>query len=298
MQNYIIYAFFLFFKGLILLLPSRFNTLIFKGLGSFLYSLNLKHRRIILKNLDFAFGDKLTDEAKEQIAKRCYQNFLVYTEKFVEFSNKSLDRLNAVINYENKHYLTDAVAKGEKVILVSAHFGVWEVILQAVGGNIIPLTTIREDIKNSSLLNDTLIKYRGKNNVEMFHKEGALLGVVKALKRGKALAYLVDQNFKHGVAVEFFGKKVLHIHSASQMSRKFDALIVPVFCTTDDYENYTIAFQEPFKCDKTDDEEKDILLCTQKQSDIIQAMVEARPHDYFWFHKKFKGKYPELYQNL
>ena len=61
---------------------------------------------------------------------------------------------------------------------------------------------------------------------------------------------------------------------------KYGALLLPVFCTTDDYRHYTIRFQEPFKCDVTDDEEADILRCTQRQSDIIEAAVRERPADY------------------
>lgn len=298
MLNYLLYSLFTIFKIIILYTPHAWSIRFFKAVGAFLYSLNLKHRKIIIKNLDLCFGDTKSREEKESIAKQCYQNFLIYTANFVEISNKDLDHLRSIVRFENKHYLDDALKNNEKIILVSAHYGAWEVILQAVGAFDAPITTIAEEVMNSSLLNDTLVKYRGKNNVEMFHKEGALLGVVKAMKKGRVLAYLVDQNYKKGVPATFFGREVMHIPSASQISRKFDALLLPVFCTTDDYTNYTIRFEEPFKCEKTDNEEKDIIDCTQKQSDIIQHVVEARPADYFWFHKKFKATHKGIYKDL
>jgi len=298
MKNHLLFSLFLLFKGMILILPHKTTVGLLKGVGSFLYSLNLYHRKIIRKNLDMCFEEKLSPEAKEAIAKQCYQNFLIYTANFIEISNKDLDHLKSIVRIENKHYLDEALKNKEKIILVSAHYGAWEVILQAIGAFDAPITTIAEDVRNSSLLNDTMLKYRGKNNVEMFHKEGALVGVVKAMKKGRLLAYLVDQNYKKGVAVTFFGKKVMHIPSASQLSRKFDALLLPVFCTTDDYTHYTIRFQEPFKCEKSDNEEQDIINCTQKQSDLIQQAIEERPADYFWFHKKFKSAYKGIYKNL
>lgn len=298
MINYIYFGLFLFFKSIILFLPHSKLVVFLKALGSFLYFLNLKHRRIIMKNLDLSFGDNKTKNEKEEIAKKCYQNFLIYIANFIEVSNKDLSYLDSITKVENEHYLQDALKKGEKVILISAHFGAWELILQKIGAHIAPITTIREDIMSSALLNETLIKYRGKNNVEAFYKEGALIGIVKALKKGRIIAYLVDQNFKQGVEVSFFGKPIKHIQSASQLSRKFDALLVPVFCTTDDYQNYTIKFQEPFKCAKTDNEERDIFECTQKQSTVTQKMIESRPSDYFWFHKKFKSTHRGIYKNL
>lgn len=298
MTNYLLYTLFLFFRTIILTLPHTWTVSLLKGLGSFLYSLNLKHRRIIIKNLDLCFGDQMPLEEKERIAKQCYQNFLIYTANFIEISNKDQDHLTSIVRFENKHYLDDALKNNEKIILVSAHYGAWEVILQAVGAFDAPITTIAEEIMNSSLLNDTMIQYRGKNNVEMFQKEGALVGVVKAMKKGRLLAYLVDQNYKRGVPATFFGRPVMHIPSASQLSRKFDALLLPVFCTTDDYTHYTIRFEEPFKCEKSENEEQDIIACTQKQSDVIQQAVEKRPADYFWFHKKFKATHKGIYKNL
>jgi KDO2-lipid IV(A) lauroyltransferase len=268
------------------------------ALGSLLYVLNLKHRRIIVKNLEFAMGDQLTPEARENIAKQCYQRFLNYTANFIRISNDDESYLRSIVTFENEHFLTDALARNEKIILVSAHYGHWELILQAVGAFYAPISTIGERLMNSARLNDTLVTYRQKNNVEMFQKEGALIGLVKAMKKGRILAYLVDQNYKKGVEVSFFEKSVMHIQSASQLSRKFDALILPVFCTTDDFETYTIRFQEPYKCIKTADEKMDIVTCTQKQADIIQKAIEKRPYDYFWFHKKFKGKYPKIYKEL
>ncbi len=282
---------------IVLTLSQKTVFRMFNGLGSFLYSLNLKHRRIIVKNLEFALGDRLTPEARENIAKQCYQRFLLYIANFISISNKDESYLRSIVTFENEHFLTDALARNEKIILVSAHYGHWELILQAVGAFHAPISTIGERLMNSAKLNDTLVAYRQKNKVEMFQKEGALVGVVKAMKKGRILAYLVDQNYKKGVEVSFFGKTVLHIQSASQLSRKFDALILPVFCTTEDFKNYTIRFQEPYKCIKSDDEEQDIIACTQRQADIIQKAIEERPYDYFWFHKKFKGKYPELYKN-
>ena len=291
MINYAIYLVFLFFRFIITTLSWQSNIKIFKTIGSFLYFLNLKHRKIIIKNLDLCFGDKLSFDEKNKIAKKVYQNFLIYIAKFIEISNKDLNYLNSIINYKNLEFLTNLIKKNEKIILISAHYGAWEMILQAIGGNFRAITTIREDIMNSPLLNQTMIKYRSKNNIEMFYKKGALLGIAKALKKGKIVAYLVDQNYKHGTDALFFGKKVKHIDSASALSKKFDAYILPVFCYSNDHIHYTIEFLEPFKCN-------DIAKCTQKQSDIIEMMVKKRIDNYFWFHKKFKATYKDMYKNF
>ena len=298
MANHLIYYLFRLFRALILYLPKGLWIGFFKTLGGLVYRLNTKHRRIILANLDHAYGDTITRDEKEAIAKQCFQNFFVYAADFVHASNQSPEYLKSHVTVENEHILDEALARGEKIILVSAHYGVWEMILHTVGAFKAPIATIAERIRNSERLNETLAEYRQKNNVVMFKKRGALVKIVKALREGNILAYLVDQSYSKGLEVTFFGQPVLHVQSASQLSRKYGALLLPVFCTTDDYKTYTIRFQEPFTCEVTEDEETDILRCTQRQSDIIEQAVRERPADYFWFHKKFKAKSPELYRNL
>jgi KDO2-lipid IV(A) lauroyltransferase len=142
-----------------------------------------------------------------------------------------------------------------------------------------------------------LQKNREQFDIELIDKKGAVKPIINALNSDRIVGILVDQNqaTKDGVLVDFFGHQARHTTVASIMSRRFDALLVPVFISSDDYKEHTIEIFEPFICNKTEDKTKDIQECTQKQADITEKVIRQNPKDWFWFHKRWKNMYEEIY---
>ncbi len=285
-------------KNFLSILPRFLRKQFLICLSKLFYYLDKKHRRIVYANLEFAFGDEYTHEEREKISKKTFQNFTFYLFDFIVSIDRTEDELRNMIEFEDEHILENAIKEGKKVIAVSAHYSNFELILKAMGAFFIPLTTVREKIYNSPSLNAMLEKNVQTMNVDMVPKIGALRGLVGALKRGRAIAIAVDQNTesKHGILIDFFGKKARHTPSASQLARKFDAVLLPIFVTTDDYKKYRMKFYPPIEINKTDDEEADILRLTQAQADITEKVVRERPDEYFWLHKRWKNQYPEIYK--
>jgi len=80
------------------------------------------------------------------------------------------------------------------------------------------------------------------------------------------------------------------------LARRFDALIIPAFITTDDHLHYTITFYEAIKTEKTEDKDKDILVSVQKQAKITEEIIRERPEEWFWLHQRWKNQFEEYYQ--
>jgi len=109
---------------------------------------------------------------------------------------------------------------------------------------------------------------------------------------------LVDQNTsdKEGKLINFFAKLARHTPSATLIARKTGTPIIPVFMTADDYKNYNITFYEPIITDKTENSEEDIKKSVQEQANITQKVIEAKPDEWFWLHRRWKNQYEELYK--
>jgi KDO2-lipid IV(A) lauroyltransferase len=151
---------------------------------------------------------------------------------------------------------------------------------------------------DSKKMNDVLQKNRNQFNVHMLEKAGAIRGLLKALKNGENVGLLVDQNTsaKEGILINFFGKQARHTPSAALIARKTGTPIIPAYITTDDYINYDITFYEPIMTQKTEDNEKDIIKSVQAQADITKKIIEAKPDEWFWLHRRWKNQYEELYK--
>ncbi len=262
-----------------------------------IYVFDKKHRKIIKINLDFAYGKSMEEKEKERIVKKCYKNLVYFLADFIENQGITKEKLAKKITFENEEVLKNALKNNEKVILITAHYGNWELIALSMGAFFGNITGVGRALE-SKYLNTILIKNREQFNIQMLEKNGAMKGMIKALKDQRILGLLVDQNTaeKEGVIVDFFGEKARQSHSTAILSRKFGAVIIPVFITTDDYKNYKITFYDKIIPVKSEDIDKDILELTQKQSDAMEKAIRNKPDEWFWFHKKWKNQYEEIYK--
>lgn len=262
-----------------------------------IYLFDRKHRKIIKTNLDFAYGNSMDEQEKQRITKKCYKNLVYFLADFIENQGITKEKLAKKITFENEEVLKNALKNGEKVILITAHYGNWELIALSIGAFFGKATAVGRVLEGKHL-NKVLKKNREQFDIELLDKNGAMKGMIKALKNGRILGLLVDQNTaeKEGVLVDFFGKKARQSHSTALLSRKFGAVIIPLFITTDDYKNFKITFYDKITPVKSDDIDKDILELTQKQSDTMEKAIRKKPDEWFWFHKKWKNQYEEIYK--
>ncbi|WP_200763545.1 lipid A biosynthesis lauroyl acyltransferase [Nitrosophilus alvini] len=287
------------FQFIVRYTPRFIQNVLFDFLAWTVYKLDKKHRKIIRINLDFAFGDELDSKKKKEITKKCYKNIVYNLADFVRNQGISKEQLSKKVNFENREILDRALKKGEKVILITAHYGNWELLPLSIAAFFGPLTGVGRAL-DSKTMNEILKRNREQYDIRMLDKKGAMKGLINALKNGRMVGLLVDQNTaeSEGVLIDFFGKKARHTPSAALLSRRFNAKIIPAFIKTEDYKNYTITFYEPIITPKTDNADEDILKSVQMQANITEKVIRQKPDEWFWFHKRWKNQYEEIYRNL
>jgi KDO2-lipid IV(A) lauroyltransferase len=286
------------FSFLIALTPNFALEKIIKALAKLAYVVNKKHRRIAEVNIDFAFDSSMSDAQKKEIIVCAYENMLRNLVGIVTNLNISAEELLAKCAYENAEIVEKLKAEGKKIVFVTAHYGNWEALGKAV--------TVRTGIKmvavgrelDSKAMNEVLRKSRERFDTELISKHGAMRKLVKALRDDKTVGILVDQNTadNEGLLIKFFGKEARQTPVLSVLARRFDAAIVPAFCEYSGFDRYKLSFYEPIYCANTDDVEADILACTQAQSDAIETQIRKNPNVWFWFHKRWKNQYEEIYK--
>ncbi len=262
-----------------------------------IYKIDAKHKKIARVNLNLAFEESKSEQEKELIVKQCYKNLVYNLADFVRNQGISKEELSQKVSFENEHIVKEYIAKDTRIIAVTAHYGNWELLGLSIAALIHPMTVVGRDL-DSPVMNTILEENRRQLDMDVISKTGAMKGMIGALKKKRIVGVLVDQNTKNeeGVLIDFFGKKARHTPSVALLAKKFDAVIIPVFIKTYDYENYIVRFEEPLEYENTDDKEKDILNCVQKQADITQKIIEQKPDEWFWLHQRWKNQYEHLYK--
>ncbi|MEA3373010.1 MAG: lipid A biosynthesis lauroyl acyltransferase [Campylobacterota bacterium] len=291
------YYLFLVFEKIVMILPRFMRKALFIGLANFAYLIDKKHRRVILQNLHFAMGQSCTAQEEEQISRYCYHNLLLNLLQIIENRTISKEEIGNRVTIENLAIVDAAKATGRPIIFTTAHFGNWELGGATISTQIMPIHVAHKALKNP-YFEQYLHQARSRLDMNLVEKRGAVKQLAKALKAGEAISLLTDQNTseRDGIIVNFFGKTARQTAAPAFLARKYDALILPVYISTEDEEHYTLRFYEAIEVSKTDDAKADILEATQKQANLLELVIAENPKFWFWCHRRWKTEHPEIYR--
>ena len=175
-----------------------------------------------------------------------------------------------------------AHAAGRSVILVSGHFGNYDVPRAALAARGIPVGGLYRPLKNrfyNAIYAETIAAISGP--VFARGRRG-LAGMVKFLREGGVVGLLIDQRMSHGVPLRFFGHPAWTALSAAEMAVKYDALILPMYGRRlADGVSFELVAEAPIP-------HGDPAEMTQALNDSLERMVRADMGQWLWFHRRWK----------
>ena len=186
---------------------------------------------------------------------------------------------------------------GRGVIFASGHFGWWEISCMAMGVFGYPGVVIARKMRNP-LLEEYVARLRETQGVRQMPKEGALRPALKALKEGRSLAVMTDQDARyHGIFVDFLGKPASTYPSPAQLAIAAGAPVVFLYCLRKgESDRYRIVIKDIIYPDRRADRQEEIRRITQRLADNLAGMVRAYPDRWLWLHRRWKtypGKYDD-----
>lgn len=290
------YALYLSFRWFIRHIPASVQNPLLNVLAYLYYRLDGSRKRVARANLAFALGHELDEASREAIVKQCYRNVLFNMVDFIHNQSITSEGLLSKIKIRNPHYLKEALEKHGQCIFITAHFGNWELCSLTIGAQGTPMAVVGRKL-GIEKLDRILQQNREQMGVSLLDKKGALRGMVQALRSGKSIGLLVDQNTKKSEGIEaiFIGKKVMHISTAAVLSSKFDLPIIPLFVSSQKDGYFEVSFHPPIYFERSGDQEADIQKNVQQQADIIEKVIRENPEEWFWFHRRWKAYYREIY---
>ena len=181
------------FRFFIKFTPNLIKKPLLNILALFIYKIDKKHKKIARVNLDLAYEDKLSNKEKISIIKKCYKGLIYTLADFIINQGSNRDDILEKVSFENAEILENALKENKKIILMTAHYGNWELLPLSIAAKYTPFTAVGRDL-DSEVMNKILTKNREQFDVELLSKKGAMKGMVKALKKNRPICLLVDQN--------------------------------------------------------------------------------------------------------
>ena len=236
------------------------------------------------KNIAIAFP-RYSQARRELILKNSYIFFIRNTMQFLSFP-KGFQ--NAHITVNGKEYLDKALTKKKGVILVTGHFGVWEIMLAWFGLNQYSMLVVGQKQKNSGA--DTFVnQLRENTGIKMIPRKSSLEFMYEALARNNILTLASDQDAKkRGIFVKFFSLPASTPKGAGRFHLEYGSPLIFVTCHLERPNNHVLDIL-PIPTDSN----SNIASITQSFTLMLENIITAYPEQYFWFHRRWKTKQPQ-----
>jgi len=190
--------------------------------------------------------------------------------------------------------LQDALSLGRGVILVTGHYGNWEIAAAAVAARGIPLGAIVRR-QGNRLVDERLQQLRRNLGVETIYQGQAPSRVPRILRSNGVVGIVGDQDARRsGIFVPFFGKLASTHRGTALFALRLGA---PVFsCIARRIPGNKVRYEvhgRRVNFEPTGNVENDVLALTTELSRRLEEEVRIAPEQYFWFHKRWKTRPPE-----
>jgi KDO2-lipid IV(A) lauroyltransferase len=261
--------------------------------GRVLYRLFPLRRGVILDNLRRVYGATLTDDGIVELAQAHYAHLWRLAGEFLRFRWLSQERQRALVRIENLDAFADAYLQGKGVLLLTGHFGNWEVATVAGIGGFPQMRGrfhfVRRALKPEWF--DRLVTRRFQRaGFGVLGKRGSLDAMLERLANGDAIVFAFDQHASppDGIAVDFFGAPAWTFKSLAIIALATGAPVVPATSWREAEGRHVLRFEAPIPAVEHASTNEAILLTTRAYNAALERLVLRRPEQWYWVHRRWK----------
>ncbi len=263
--------------------------------GKLIYHFLPYRRKVIMRNIEQVFADKISHNDKIKLAKAFYSHLAKCIKEtlLIRFiSDKKLQEKVDVIDYT---HLLDVAKQGQGVLILTGHFGSWEF---APLGGILNFKQyqghfhfIRKNIGNK-IIEKILFNRYFKAGLHVIPKQNAMHMVKEALEKNHAVVFVLDQHAivqnKDGIPVEFFGKKAGTYRSLASISRHTGIPVVPAAGYRLENGRHVLKFYNPIHWEERPTTQESLYHNTKKYNEALEKIILEHPEQWMWLHKRWK----------
>ena len=261
-------------------------------LGRLYYMIIKKQRERAVRQM--MQGLSISEKEARKIVRASFVNLAQNMLEILYMPKLNRENLHEYIEIEHLERLRDALAEGHGVVVLTGHIGTWEWLSAAFSLSGLPVTAIAKTQPNAEY-SRVLDDLRATIGAEIFSRgTSELLAAGRALKNGKILGFLADQDAGPGGAfIEFLGKTAATPLGPAVFSRKFRAPVVPAFILRRPDGRHTVRVYERMEYVDTGDTEKDLYDLTVRMTRLMEEVIRENPTQWLWFQKRWNTP-PEM----
>ncbi|MBI3818092.1 MAG: lysophospholipid acyltransferase family protein [Planctomycetes bacterium] len=268
-------------------LPSRARAWLLSGAARVAGSLVFDG--IARKNLRIAFGDAVAPGFRREIRRANARAIGRMLSEWVDYQkNGPALAARAVYTDETLVFLDRALAAGRGAVVVTPHFGNWELFPAHLAARGYRGAVVGRSPKNPRLARE-LVGMRARAGVETLDALRQPRAILRTLQSGGIVGLLPDLDSKRaaGEFVPFFGKPAWTPIGPAHLAVMANAPLLTAYMISSG-DRYCLTFEPAVMPDPNiKDKKSEILRLTRAWAERFEAKIRANPHQWVWMHDRF-----------
>lgn len=284
------YGLFAVASSLLNALPRRTALALGAAVGRLGYSLLRIRRDVVEQNLRIAFPDR-DDAWIRSTAREAYAHLGREMVEMLRAARRGRDAVLGNTVIEGEDLLRAALEEGRGAVLLTGHFGNWEMSAGAFGSRGYPVDVLIQRQRNP-LFDRAIIDARHGIGMELIDRGLATRTGLKTLRDNRILAVAGDQNTrKGGVFLPFFGRPASTSRGFAILAARAGAPILTMMGTRrSDGRLHIVVRRLADAIGRGGPSTNDVV---QAFLNELERAIRAAPEQYFWHHRRWKTRPPE-----
>ena len=256
------------------------------GIGWLLSKFPNYNRNTVRANIKAAYPHLSSQEQRVLSDESLIENIKIFTELGAIWEWPATRQLSLIKNIHGKELLDAAYQKGNGILMLSPHFGSWE-LLGLFLSQKEPLTVLYQPPKLKSI-EDYVLKVRGKSGSNPVPTDvSGVKSMFKVLKQNKMVAILPDQDpgKSGGIHAPFFNHPARTMTLASKLASKTKAKVLFIIgerlADGTGFDIHILPSDEGI-------DSKDELTATTALNKGVERCVAINPAQYLWTYKRYR----------
>ena len=255
-----------------------------------LYRVDRRHREVGMENLRLAFGDTYDDAQRDAIVRKVYEHFCMMGMEIMHMPRRLHPTTwRDMIELSGQGRVLERLMDGGPVIMLSGHFGNWEMAGYLFGVFGYPPNSVARNLDNPHL--DRFLKsFRERTGQMLIPKAGGYDRMLDVLRSGGVLSFLADQDAgPRGLYVDFFGRPASTHKAIALLAIEHNAPVVVGYARRvgPDF-RYEVGCEEIIMPEDWAGQIDEVRWLTQRYTSLLESVVRRSPEQYLWLHRRWK----------
>jgi KDO2-lipid IV(A) lauroyltransferase len=261
-------------------------------IGDLLYRLDRRHRHRACEHLRRSFPDWPEPEIR-RVARLSMRN-MVYLGLEVLFTPRLItpNRWRRHITLERMDEpLRLMVERKSAVLLLTGHFGNWEILGYMLAMLGLPTVSIARRLDNPRL-DKFVLGVRERTGQRILDKKGATEQMEQLIADREAIGFIADQDAgRKGLFVDFFGRKASAYKTIALLAIRYE---LPIICgyarRIGEGYHFQVGCQRLICPADWADKDDPVRWITQQYTTSLEEMIRQAPEQYLWVHRRWKHR--------